>query len=380
MEYLHHFKLSHDPFRNDSDSRFHYASAAFTDAERRTERALRQGRGLCVLTGEPGVGKSVLAHQIWELLEEEVFESSYIMIMPGSRDAFSVMRSFAAQIGVESPAEERAGLLGQLYDQLSIVREDGRHAVLILDDAHTLQPEVLAELGGLLALVYEERRLLSLLLVGGPRLDDVLKAEGGLGTRIDVRVCMKAIAPSETRAYIEHRLTAAGRSEALFDEAAIAAIDKWSGGRPRVINTLCDNALFEAYLRGSASVGAGDIERAAVDLGLSDEPAAQARDLGAAPVSADVVNPAQAEPMPHVADLPPAAPVDEMGDAGGLSLEEPALEELAFEPIGSSSADDVAMLEPLDEAPEFVAEAAAATPASDGMDAIDDLFVELVDE
>ena len=126
-----------------------------------------------VLAGEGGTGKSLLARSIFEALEEEVFEASLLMMMHGTADAVSVLRRLCTQLGVDEPPIERPALLAALYEQLAIVREDGRHSVLIIDDSQVLGSEAMAEIGGLLNLEYEDRRLLSLLLVGSPDLDDI---------------------------------------------------------------------------------------------------------------------------------------------------------------------------------------------------------------
>lgn len=268
MEHLHHFELAQDPFQNEPDLRFYVENETHRRAQLRIDRALRQSKGLVLLTGEGGTGKSLLARRLFEGLEEEMFESALMVMMQGTADATSVLRRFAAQIGIEAAPSERSALIGALYEQLAIVREDGRHAVLILDDAHVLGCEAMAEIGGLLNLEYEGRRLLSLLLVGLPELDTMVASISSLGQRVDVRVPLAALSEAESQAYVERRLEAAGGATDLFDESALQTIFKLGGGRPRRMNSLADNALFEAYLAGRSRVGASDVESAGRDLAL----------------------------------------------------------------------------------------------------------------
>ena len=268
MEHLQHFDLNVDPFRNEPDMRFYFESAFHRDCQLRLERGLRQAKGLCVLTGAGGTGKTLLARRILDSLEEEVFDVNLMVILAGAADASSVLMRFARQLGVEAPAEERSALLAQLYEQLAIVREEGRHCVLILDDAHVLHPDAMAEVCGLLNLEYEDRRLLSLLLVGVPELDAALSHQAQ-AARVDIRVHLSPLDLASARAYLLHRLEVGGGKPELFSEPAMGALYKFSQGRPRLLNTLADNGLFEAYLEGMQQVEPAQIERCAADLGVT---------------------------------------------------------------------------------------------------------------
>ena len=229
MEHLYHFNLNQDPFQNEPDLRFYFESETHRRAQLRMDRALRQSKGLVVLTGEGGTGKSVLARRLFEGLEEEIFESALMVMMQGSADATSVLRRFAAELGVEAPPTERSELIGVLYEQLAIVREDGRHVVLILDDAHVLGQQAMAEIGGLMNFEYEDRRLLSLVLVGLPELDTMIAGIPSLGERVDVRVPLQSLAEADAVAYIGHRIQAAGGDAGIMDEAATQTVFKLGG-------------------------------------------------------------------------------------------------------------------------------------------------------
>jgi len=272
VEHLHHFGLTQDPFSNEPDLRFYFESDSHRDAQRRVERGLRQRKGLTLLTGDGGMGKTLLARRILDALEEEVFEATLLVMLPGAADATGILQRFARQLGAEEPAGDRAGLLGQIYEQLAIVREDGRHAVLMVDDAQVMSPEVFSELGGLVNLEYEDRRLLSILFVGSPELDRLVENDPGISARVDVRVRLQALDLSNATKYLEHRLAAVNGKAGILPPAAIDALFKFGRGRPRLLNTLSDNGLFEAYLAGRTSIEAHDIERAASDLGIGPDP------------------------------------------------------------------------------------------------------------
>jgi len=272
VEHLQHFGLMQDPFSNEPDLRFYFESGSHRDAQRRVERGLRQRKGLTLLTGDGGMGKTMLARRILDALEEEVFEATLLVMLPGAADATGILQRFARQLGAEEPAGDRAGLLGQIYEQLAIVREDGRHAVLMVDDAQVMTPAVFAELGGLLNLEYEDRRLVSILFVGSPDLDLLVENDSSMAPRVDVRVRMQPLDMPNTTAYIEHRLATVNGNAAIVPASVIETLYKFGRGRPRLLNTLADNALFEAYLAGRDAIDPGDVERAAADLGIGPDP------------------------------------------------------------------------------------------------------------
>lgn len=311
MEHLQHFGLALDPFSNEPDLRFYFESASHKDAQRRVERGLRQRKGLTLLIGEGGMGKTLLARRILESLEEEVFEATLLVMLPGAADATGIIQRFARQLGCEEPADDRAGLLGQIYELLAIVREDGRHAVLMVDDAQIMSPDVFAELSGLLNLEYEDRRLISMLFVGSPELDKLVQNDPSIMPRVDVRVRLQPLDMDNGTAYMQHRMAAVKGSPEIVPPAAMDALHKFGRGRPRLLNTLADNALFEAYLTGRTSIDPSDVERAAADLGIGPDPGTTYSQLSTAPVpSAPGFSRVPADPIvPKIA--PPALDLDE---------------------------------------------------------------------
>jgi type II secretory pathway predicted ATPase ExeA len=333
VEHLHHFGLRQDPFQNEPDLRFYFDSVSHTEPYRRVERGLRQNKGLCVMTGEGGTGKSLLARRLLETLEEEIFDAQFILIMPGATNAASVLNRYARMVGIEDASANRPALLAQIYEQLAIVREEGRHSVLIVDDAHLLAKEALAEIGGLLNLEYEDRRLVSLFLVGLPQLDVTLCHEASLGQRVDIRVLLGPLDYQNTSDYVMHRLGLAGGMAEIIPAEAMSALYKFGRGRPRLLNTLADNALFESYLAGRKTLTSEDIERAAADLGIGTQQGSTFTALPTLPApSAEeppVLGPAAVIPALIEANESSAMELNEMAD--------PALEGASFE-LGGESA------------------------------------------
>jgi len=396
VEHLQHFGLTQDPFSNDPDLRFFFESGSHRDAQCRVERGLRQHKGLTLLTGDGGMGKTLLARRILEALEEEVFEASLLVILPGAADATGILQRFARQLGCEEPAVDRAGLLAQIYEQLAIVREDGRHAVLMIDDAQIMTPNALAELSGLLNLEYEDRRLLSMLFVGSPELDRLVQTDSSIMQRVDVRVRLQPLDMSNASAYLSHRLNAVGVDTAILSASSTDALFKFGRGRPRLINTLADNALFEAYLSGRTAIDSSDVERAAADLGLGSDPGITSSEPAAAPVvsgPSDPIGPTVVAPSLDLEDpvgdfeLAPelVAPV---AVAPTLDLDQGLEVALEFDvdpasvtqyPVDPAVPDAAAASAPLFAEAEILEAELTPLDATDG-EPIEDAFVELIEE
>jgi type II secretory pathway predicted ATPase ExeA len=225
----------------------------------------------------------MLVRHVLDGLEEELFEACLLVPVPAVSDGAWVLDRLARQLGIEAPARDRAAVLAEVYERLAIVREDGRHSVVILDEAQVLVEQgVLAELRGLLNLEYEERRLLTLVLVGLPSLARAVAEEPALAERIDVPLHVGALTNEESPRYLTHRIRAAGGNPAILESGAVAALVKWAGGNPRRLNGLADAALFEAHLAGRLSATAADVERAAAELELP-APAPSGGAVAAAP-------------------------------------------------------------------------------------------------
>jgi len=385
VEHLSTFKLTRDPFANEPQLSSYYESPCHADAERRLERAALQGKGLVVVTGQGGVGKTLLVRHLLEALPEEMFEPCMLVPLPGITDGHWILDRFARQLGVEEPAEDAQALIGQIYEQLAVVREDGRHTVLIFDEAQVLVDQgLLAELRGLLNLEYEERRMLTLVLVGLPSLARAIRSEPALRDRLDLRIELPALDATYAAQYLSHRILSVGGNPAILDASAVDALVKAARGVPRHLNSLADGALFEAHLAGRVAVSAVDVERAARDLDLFDGEEASGSDAGGSPEPAmappNAVQGAQPPALARVREtvVPEPPGVDEVVAAETdprLGLAEPVptrlaegLEPMEFGPgLPGSAATEPGSPEILEDGPTAEGE-------------LDDLFANLVDD
>ncbi|HTS79273.1 MAG TPA: AAA family ATPase [Myxococcaceae bacterium] len=267
MSYLEHFGLTEEPFSNAPVNRFYFESPQHQQALVRLTHAVSRMRGLSVLVGDIGAGKTTLARRLLDALPEEEYEAALFVIIHSGVTASWLLRRIALQLGVENPAQEKLALLSQLYQRLMQIHEQGRKAVVLIDEAQMLETrELMEEFRGLLNLEVPERKLISFVFFGLPDIERNLRLDPPLAQRVAMRYRLEPLTADSTRSYIEHRIHTAGGTSLPFTPAAIEVLHQLSGGSPRIINTLCDNALFEAYLAQETTVDAPRIEEIARNL------------------------------------------------------------------------------------------------------------------
>src|SRR5437868_13484158 len=226
-------------------------------------------KGLGILVGDIGAGKTTLARRLLDSLPEAEYEAALLVIIHSGVTASWLLKRIALQLGVEAPSEDKLTLLGQLYQRLIKIYESGKKAVVLIDEAQMLATrELMEEFRGLLNLEVPERKLLSMIFFGLPEIDANLKLDPPLAQRVAVKYRLDHLNAESTEAYIKHRLRLAGASRMPFTPEAVRAIHRFSSGTPRLINTLCDNALFEGFVARAPVIDHGMIERVASDLGI----------------------------------------------------------------------------------------------------------------
>lgn len=273
MSYESFYGLKEQAFSNAPDSRFYFESSQHSEAMVRMLHAIDTMKGLTVMLGDIGAGKTLLARKVLEKLEEDSqYEPTLLVIVHTEITAEWLLRKIAQQLGVENLAESKAQLISQLYERLMQIYENNKKAVVLIDEANMLQKkEIFEELRGLLNLEVPGRKLISIVLMGLPELQQYLKLDPPLEQRVAVRFLLKSLTRETTEQYINHRLKVAGCERAIFEPAAFDAIFAYSRGIPRLINTLCDNAMLEGYLLKKETIPAGLIDQVAQDLGLQKE-------------------------------------------------------------------------------------------------------------
>jgi len=269
VNYLEFYELSQEPFSNAPVSRFYYSSAQHAQALMRLTHAVSGMKGLAVLVGDIGAGKTTLARRMLDSLPEEEYEAALLVIIHSGITASWLLKRIALQLGVENPAEEKLALLSQLYQRLVRIYEQGKKAVVLIDEAQMLATrEIMEEFRGLLNLEVPERKLLSFVFFGLPDLEDNLRLDPPLAQRVALKYRLEPLSQEASEAYVRHRLRLAGAPRVPFSPGAMARVHAHSRGTPRLINTICDNALFEGFVARAKEVDERLVARVARDLGL----------------------------------------------------------------------------------------------------------------
>ena len=269
MDYLEYYKLSEHPFSNVVDSRFYYNSAQHSEALLRLKYAIDTSKGLAVVIGNIGAGKTTLARKMLEELDEENYEAALLVIIHSSVSSEWLFKKFAIQLGVKNLSDNKVELLGEIYRRLLEIHEEGRKAVVLMDEVQMLNSkEIMEEFRGLLNMETSEGKLVNFIFFGLAELEQVLSLDEPLKQRVAVRIKLTAYSEENTLDYIKHRLEVAGRALNIFTPEAIKLVYKYSKGSPRLINTICDNALLEGFLSKKAAIDEDTIKTVAIDLGI----------------------------------------------------------------------------------------------------------------
>jgi general secretion pathway protein A len=264
------YGLKWNPFEISPDPKFYYATPLHNEALASLIYGVRKRKGFVVTTGEVGTGKSLLIRCLLQWLTKNQISFSHIFNTRLS--ALEFLQYFGADLGLPV-VNNKAELLIQLNQYLIGQYRRGSTTVLVVDEGQLLDWEVLEEIRLLTNLETVQQKLLQIILVGQPELEQKLESPElrQLKQRITFRCRLKALSEQQTRAYISHRLEIAGansRAGKLLPEATLGAIAHYSRGIPRLINTICENALIEGYARQIQQITPEMIHQIAADSRL----------------------------------------------------------------------------------------------------------------
>jgi general secretion pathway protein A len=266
------FGLTKDPFTMSPDPEFLVKTRQHREALAGLTYAILGRRGISVLAGDVGTGKTTLLAKVLQLLSTQSVSTSVILNPTLNPAEFieSVMLGF----GIDPVPESKTQRLRSLERFLAEKTEKGQVVTLIVDEAHLLSPAVLEEIRLLGNIEPGYSKLLQIVLLGQNELDELLNRESlrQFKQRIALRFSIGPLSDAEVAEYLEHRwVRAGGNVPTPFSPEATAAVQAWSKGIPRLINALCDNALLLAFGEQSKNVTGKHIDEAASDLHLAPQ-------------------------------------------------------------------------------------------------------------
>ncbi|MGO9085584.1 MAG: ExeA family protein [Candidatus Sulfotelmatobacter sp.] len=265
------YKLKRNPFELTPDPSFLFATRKHNEALAALYYGVRRRKGVVALTGEVGTGKTLLVRCLLQILTRANVSFAYVFNSRLSPMEF--LQYVAGDFGLPTAGKSKSELLLSLAGYVIARSQKSLTTVLVVDEAHHLSTEVLEEVRLLTNLESTQEKLLQILLIGQPELDEKLDGDNlrQLKQRIALRSHLGPLDLDETGGYIYRRLQLAGsvRPEVIFPMDTILEIHRHSRGFPRLINTLCENGLIHAYAKQAQGVTPEIIEEIAQDFRLN---------------------------------------------------------------------------------------------------------------
>lgn len=253
--YTNFYKLKERPFEITPDPRFLYLSESHREALAHLVYAVKERKGFTVITGEVGTGKTTLIQTLLSRLDGTTRTSYVFNPKLGSTD---FLHYVCQDFGLRGVKKSKGQYISQLHAFLLECYARNENAVLIIDEAQNMDPNLLEEVRLLTNLETPKSKLLQVILMGQPELNTILDDFNSrqLKQRISLRYHMRPLNTEEMKKYITYRLIKARAEDTrLFTPKAVHRIFRYSKGIPRLVNVLCDNALLSGYAEGQHMIG-----------------------------------------------------------------------------------------------------------------------------
>lgn len=252
-----HWGLSEPPFSLTPDPRFLYMSRAHEDALMMLHYSVTRNKGAAMLSGDIGLGKTTVSRKLMELLDP--VQLRIVLIVNPILTPTQMLQEILAQLEVHEASRNRQVLVKRLHDYLIELYEKGRRVAIMIDEAHLIRSAAsFEELRLLLNCQMNDQFLVSLLLLGQPELKQKIAKVPALEQRMAIRHTLKPLDVQETGEMILHRLRVAGYTgdKSPFTPDAVFQIHKATGGTPRLVSQLADNALLMGMAQKAKMVDA----------------------------------------------------------------------------------------------------------------------------
>jgi general secretion pathway protein A len=266
--YCQHYELLRSPFEMTPDPAFLYLGEAHREGLATLVYGVRARKGFVLLTGEVGTGKTTLLHALLAQLDST---TTAAFLFNPRLDPLDFFRVLFDEYGIEEKCSTKAEYLLALNRFLISRLQQGLPTLLIVDEAQNLSAEMLEEIRLLSNLETPTSKLIQIMLVGQPELNEMLARPDlrQLRQRIVLRHHLRPFDEKETVSYIEERLRLGGYTgSGLFDRAALREVYEVTGGIPRLLNIVCDSALLLGFSRDLPVIGRSEVREVAQDLAL----------------------------------------------------------------------------------------------------------------
>ncbi len=265
---FYHLKLL--PFANSPDEQFYYRSPEHEKTFFKIMHAIDNKLGLAIVTGDIGTGKTTISRRLLDYLSSnENYEPALLVIIHSEISSEWLLKKISMQLGINDPPENKVNIINKIYKRLMELNEENKNVVILIDEANMLKSkEIMEEIRGILNIEPENNHLLTFILFGLKDLENSLKLDMPLYERVAIKCNLNPLDYKSTVGYINYRLKVAGRETPLFDDKSIEMIFKYSKGKPRLINILCDNALLEGFLTKKELIDVRIVNQVLEDFGM----------------------------------------------------------------------------------------------------------------
>jgi len=266
MSYLEHFNLTEQPFRLTPDPGFVYWSKQHARAKAYMESTIWLADGFVIITGDIGSGKTTLLQSFLSELDDNVV---FAVVSQTQLTSTQFLQATLTEFGFKPFDKHKVELLDMLNMFLIEQYSNGKKVVLIVDEAQNLSKKVLEEIRMLSGIETHKEKVLRIILAGQPELRNTLESPKlkQLVQRVRLRFHVGPLDKHDTRLYIDHRLSVAGGNpKLLIPDDCVDVIYRYTGGVPRLINTLCDSALLCAFADQKPGVAVNDVMTAVAEL------------------------------------------------------------------------------------------------------------------
>lgn len=268
--YNEYYQLKENPFNTTADPDFFFSSKTHSEAVANLIYGIEQRKGIIVVTGEIGTGKTTLCRKIFKLSTKRI---KFALVLNPKCSEIQLLQMIVHDLGIVTQSKNKYGLVQALNEFLIAESIQGNNIVVVIDEAQHLSVKQLEQVRLLSNLETEKEKLLQIILVGQPELYDKLQLPElrQLRQRVAVHFHVQPLGKEDVKQYIHHRISKAVVDPDLsrqveFTDQAIDSIFHFTQGSPRTINILCDRALLAGYVADTYSIDDEIIKNCAKEI------------------------------------------------------------------------------------------------------------------